>query len=78
MVPAWNLGKGDTRIIKNSTNVEKTVTDWGAPAQAVAALRKNEGIIRMSRSWNRMQVVFAELAVMSLTTVAVAAAPAKP
>ncbi|MEE3366740.1 MAG: DUF1549 domain-containing protein [Planctomycetota bacterium] len=32
----------------------------------------------MSRSWNRMQVVFAALAVMSLTTVAVAAAPAKP
>ena len=32
----------------------------------------------MSRSWNRMQVVFAALAVMSLTTVANAAAPAKP
>ena len=32
----------------------------------------------MSRSWNRMQVVFTALAVMSLTTVANAAAPAKP
>ena len=32
----------------------------------------------MSRSWNRMQVVFMALAVMSLTTVANAAAPAKP
>ena len=32
----------------------------------------------MSRSWNRMQVVFAALAVMSLATVANAAAPAKP
>ena len=32
----------------------------------------------MSRSWNRMQVVFTVLAVMSLTTVANAAAPAKP
>ena len=79
-VPAGDRAKRGSQIIYKELNRrQKNHKRIGTPRRRRWWLfEKNEGIIRMSRSWNRMQVVFAAVAVMSLTTVAVAAAPAKP
>jgi hypothetical protein len=52
-------------------------TDWEAPHCGVSARNQNEGIQGMSRSLNRLQVIFLALTVLSLSSVARSAPPTK-